>query len=1050
MLTNECVLGNNNFIVYKSSAGSGKTYTLVREYIALALKEKRPDALKHILAITFTNKAAAEMKERIVSTLHDFSIGNPQGAAALMFSDLADKNKILSQELQQRAQAALDFILHHYSDFAVSTIDKFNHKIIRTFAFDLKLPVNFDLETDTEAMMQQAVDELLAQSGKNEILTHVLLAYIEDLLQDEKSWNIGKELVQFGHQLFNEDIAQKIDAIKILSLEDFLNINKKLNAFLYAFKLQVTTIGNDALVLLKANNIEHSNLAGGAVAGIGKYFTYLANYREDKLQASNSVKKNFESGKLTSGKASAQEKIVIENISNELTHLFYKIEKLLEDQYEKYKIYKLIKTNIFSVAVLNELEKIIIELKLKNNILFISEFNKIISKAIANEPAPYIYERLGERYRHFLIDEFQDTSMMQWRNLLPLIHNALSQGFFNMIVGDTKQSIYRWRNGEVEQFVQLPEIYSKEEKTSELLELENTLVNNYQSEILKVNFRSKENIVNFNNSFFEHLCDHLPYDFSNIYKNGQQEIAKNKKGGSVNIGIFQGEGYERNDWMLNRVSENVELCLERGYKKKDIAIITRGNADGAQIAAFLMDKGIDVISKESLLLNSSAEVRFIVELVKFIDNTSNEICIAAIKYYLIHHLNFHCNAINHKNSYTSLISIFKENGVEFSIEYFKSLPLFELCTELSILFGLNQQPNAYMKFFLDQIFAFGLHRNSIAAFLQWWEIKKDKFSIIVPDGVDAVNVMTIHKSKGLQFPIVILPYADLSIITRGIKHWSSIHEPEFPELNYALLNHGELMKQTYFETIYAEEEKKIILDQLNMMYVAFTRAENHLFILSGSRKNSMHQYIQQFVEKQSFETIELKGINYLSVGMITELNHQTISVEQKQTEQWPTENKSWKSLLKTSGFMSIHEENKKQLQYGSLVHQILSEVNHSSDLDNVIMKYSNKIEQQNFNFNEIKQKLYRVIQLDALHPYFSGSYTLKKEASILDAKGQILRPDLIAINENSVSIIDYKTGEPRAEYAEQLAGYSDLLSQMGYSVKERLIVYVDAENIISI
>jgi ATP-dependent exoDNAse (exonuclease V) beta subunit len=1050
LLTNQYVLENKNFTVYKSSAGSGKTYTLVREYIALALKYKRPDDLKHILAITFTNKAAAEMKERIVSTLHAFCSGEPKGAAALMFEDLAISNKVSKQELQQRAQAALDFILHHYSDFAVSTIDKFNHKIIRSFAFDLRLPVNFELETDIEDVLQNAVDELLEQSGKNETLTKVLLAYIEDLLQDEKSWNIGKELMDFGHQLFNEDIAQKIDALKSLDLEGFLSINKKLNTFMHGFKEQVTVIGNQAIDLLETNNVDHSNLAGGASAGIGKYFTYLSGFRDDKLQASNTVKKNFESGKLTAGKASGQEKMVIENMTNELVNLFHKSEKILEEQFEKYKLYKLIKANLFSVAVLNEMEKIVLELKQKNNILFISEFNKIISDAIANEPAPYIYERLGERYRHFLIDEFQDTSIMQWRNILPLVHNSLSQGFFNMIVGDAKQSIYRWRNGEVEQFVKLPDVFSKEDKSMLLVEQEQSLKSNHHPKVLETNFRSKVNIINFNNSFFEYLRNATAHDFSDIYNQAGQKVAANKEGGSVNICQFDGERADRDQWTMDRVIDAVKLCLAKGYHKKDIAIITRGNADGANVAAQLMEQNIDVISKESLLLNTSAEVRFIIELLKFIDNSANEICIASIRYFLIQHQNFKNSLNNTSNTSSNLYAFFKENEIDFSTHYLKSLPLFELVIELSIMFDLNAEPNAYLKFFMDQIFGFGQHTSSISDLLTWWDNKQHKFSIVVPDGVDAVNVMTIHKSKGLQFPIVIIPYADLTINTKGIKHWTALDEPDFPELKYALLNHGELLSDTSFANIHEEEGRKIILDQLNMLYVAFTRPEEHLFIISANRRNSMHPYINQFVEKQQYNTQIINGVNYFSLGIIDEVHVKNAEIVEAQSVQWFPENKSWKDSLKVSGYNLKDDLHQAQLTYGNMIHFLLAEINHPNEINLILEKYEINIAQSLLDKEVLKNKLLGVFKLPAIQPYFDGSYLLKKEASILNDQGELMRPDLIAIKDKTAAIIDYKTGEPRTTYAEQLAGYSALLNQMGYDVKTRLIVYVDNEEVESV
>ncbi len=1037
-----------NFTVYKSSAGSGKTYTLVREYLSLALKYKHADDLKHILAITFTNKAAAEMKERIVSMLHAFSTGNLSGSAAQMFADIQSVNQVSAAELQSKAQASLNYILHHYSDFAVSTIDKFNHKIIRSFAFDLKLPVNFDLETDINGVLQEAVDELLAQSGKNEKLTKVLITYIEDLLEDEKSWNISKELMQFGKQLFNEDIAKKIDALKSLDLETFLQINKKINAYNESYKQGMMALGKDGLDLIVANSIEHSELAGGERSGIGKFFTYLHEFRVDKLNASDSVRKSFSNKKFAAQKKMPAAKIqLIDSLALDFTAIFNRYEKLFDANHERFLIYRLIKSNLFSVAVLNELEKIVVEQKERKNILFISEFNKIISDAIANEPAPYIYEKLGERYRHFLIDEFQDTSVMQWRNLLPLVHNSLSQGFFNMIVGDTKQSIYRWRNGEVEQFASLPEVFSTEEKSVTLLEQEESLVHNYDYKNLAFNFRSKENIIRFNNDFFQHLSVSGKFNFSRIYSDSVQLVADDKDGGSVHIGIFDDDKSLLHDWMLDRVFDIVQLCLKKNYSRKDIAIITRSNHDGAAIAAFLMDKQVDVISKESLLLGSSAEVRFIIELIRFIDNPSNQVSIAAIRYYLIQHLNYAATDAHEQNHAAALLEFLKTNHTDFYIDYFRSLPLFELCTELSVQFGLSKTPNVYLKFFLDHIFAFGQHHSAPADLLVWWENKGQNLSIIVPDGVDAVNVMTIHKSKGLQFPIVILPYADLHIKNSGIKHWCGINEPAFPELKYALLNHGTAMESTPYAAVYQKEAEKIMLDQLNMLYVAFTRPEDHLFVLSGNRQNSMHTHIAGYIEKSNMPLIELAGHHYYSNGELHEAKRKSDTHAQQPANTIASDNTTWRTLLKTSGFNTHNKEQEAQLQYGSMIHTLLSYINHPSDIDKVIDKHRSTIEKQALDVNEIKNKLAAVFSLHELNNYFDGSYTIKKEASILNKQGELLRPDVVAVKGDTAVIIDYKTGEPRTAYAEQLSSYAALIAAMGYKVERQLIVYVDTPEI---
>jgi ATP-dependent exoDNAse (exonuclease V) beta subunit len=654
---------------------------------------------------------------------------------------------------------------------------------------------------------------------------------------------------------------------------------------------------------------------------------------------------------------------------------------------------------------------------------------------------------LGERYKHFLIDEFQDTSVMQWRNLLPLIHNSLSQGFFNMIVGDTKQSIYRWRNGEVEQFAALPAIYATEEKSDMLLEQEQSLISNYHPQNLITNFRSKEKIIQFNNHFFDFLSKATNHDFSRIYSDAAQLVAKNKEGGSVNIAMFAGEKHDMNDWMLNAVYNNVNRCLEHGYQKKDIAIITRSNYDGAAIAAHLMDFGIDVISKDSLLIGSSAEVRAIIEILRFMDNTANEISIAALRYFFVHHYQFTVAAGQEDNHAASLLNFFKANGIEFYLDYFRSLPLFELCTELAVLFGLNKTPNVYLKFFLDHIFAFGQHHSSPADLLHWWENKGQGLSIIVPDGVDAINIMTIHKSKGLQFPVVILPYADLFIKRTGIKHWCNIDEPEFPELKYALMNHSAGMEATPYAPIYNRESEKIILDQLNMLYVAFTRPEEHLFILSGSRQNGMHTYIEKYVTQHTMQVKEWNGVTYHCTGDMGMLPHQQEKAHETHVHEHNCENTAWRSLLKTSGYQVNNKEQDAQLMYGNLMHILLSEITHPNEVDIIIAKHEKTIQQHQLKSADISHKLKGVFGLEALRNYFDGSYIIKKETSVLNSNGTLLRPDMVAIKDNTAVIIDYKTGEPRIEYTEQLSSYAAVISQMGYAIEKRMIVYVDKPEI---
>jgi ATP-dependent exoDNAse (exonuclease V) beta subunit len=734
-----------NFTVYKSSAGSGKTYTLVKEYLSIALQCEKPSQLRHILAITFTNKAAAEMKDRIISTLYEFASGN-LGKSQTMFDKIAAEYGIEKNVLVQRSQQSLSYILHHYSDFAVSTIDKFNHKIIRAFAFDLKLPVNFEIEIDTEKVLNAAVDLLLEQAGQNEQLTQLLVNFLDERLDEEKGWNIHKELVKFGSQLFNDNNNEKIDALKSISLNQFYELNKEFTKHIQVFKQTVVNYGAELLQIVSLTGVDIEYFAGGK-NGIVKYMQYLQQFEIAKLEPTPTVQKYFSGDKLYAGKASASDQSSINHVAPQLVNLYNKATSYIEKNKDNFKLYYLVKANLYSLALLNELEKQVIDIKQNEGIILISEFNKIISNAIANEPAPYIYERLGERYHQFLIDEFQDTSVLQWHNMLPLVDNALSQGYFCMIVGDGKQSIYRWRNGEVEQFAQLPKIFSKAEKTKLLLQREGTLERNYDEKFLENNFRSKKEIVEFNNHFFEYLTalKELP-DCSSIYNKHVQQFDAKNMGGSVNMQFFEGASDERSDWMLTNILEKILLFKSQHYELNDIAILTRGNNEAAVITEFLLANDVEIISKESLLLSSSAEVQFMVAVLKFLLHHQDEISICAMILYLQQYKHLNAGVVD-GYSQKHLIDFFKANNINFSVETLILLPLYEMVEKIAMIFKLNEKKSPYLLFFKEQVFQFSLKDNNLSNFIDWWQEKENKLSITLPDGMKGINMLTIHKSK---------------------------------------------------------------------------------------------------------------------------------------------------------------------------------------------------------------------------------------------------------------------------------------------------------------
>ncbi len=625
---------DKNFTIYKSSAGSGKTFTLVKEYLALALSDESqsPRAYRHILAITFTNKAAAEMKERVVKALKELSLDDYaalSGTAQTLLKELKKhpklniRKQIDDETIRKRANNVLKEILHNYSDFAIGTIDSFVHRIVRSFAFDLKIPMSFELEMNDDELLNKAIDLLLTKVGTDESLTRALIEFTESKTDDEKSWHIENDLKYFAKNLLNEEGAVHIEKLRELSIDDFFKIKETIQTEIKKFEAAISKCGKEALKTISDSGIEHEKFAGGA-NGIGKYFTYLSEVRSDKLEPSKTIQKNIDTDNWYAGKASASDKDSIDAIKQKLIDYYNEALVYIEKNLQEFILFRLINTTIYSVAVLNEIEKLLNEYKAQNNILHISEFNKLIAKIVLNEPTPFIYERIGEKYNNYLIDEFQDTSVLQFQNLLPLIDNSLANGHFTMLVGDGKQAIYRWRGGEVEQFSMLPEIFSHQDNPL-ILEREQALKRNHNPQVLNQNYRSKREIIEFNNSIFRTLSDKLNPRFKTIYDTLEQGFNPENRGGFVQVEFLDGEKEEFQNRNLECAHRIINELLQDGYQLKDIAILVRRNTDGSLVANYLSNFGIEVISSDSLLLSNSADVNFIYSLFKFLDNTADPI-----------------------------------------------------------------------------------------------------------------------------------------------------------------------------------------------------------------------------------------------------------------------------------------------------------------------------------------------------------------------------------------------------------------------------------------
>lgn len=1058
---------DKNFTVYKSSAGSGKTFTLVKEYLALALNDESnpPQAYRHILAITFTNKAAAEMKERIVKALKELSeedYSQLSGGTKTLLQILKEhpalnaKQKLDEDTIRKRAQRILTAILHNYSDFAIGTIDAFVHKVVRTFAFDLKIPMSFDIEMDDEKLLGEAIDLLIAQIGSDERLTKALIEFTESKTDDEKSWHIESDLMKFAKNLLNEEGAVYIDRLRDLGVDDFFKIKETLFAEIKNFEKKVKELSDKAMLLIKNSGLTSKQFYQGD-RGIAGYFAKISDGRMDTLAPNSYVMATAGEDKWAAGKISKEESAAIENVKSALLDCFNEIQIVKEKGYSDYLVFQLINKNIYSLAVLNEIEKLLNEYKAQNNVLHISEFNKMIAKIVLNEPIPFIYERLGERYNNYLIDEFQDTSVLQFQNLLPLIDNSLASGHFTMLVGDGKQAIYRWRGGEVEQFALLPEVFAHNNNPL-ILEREDALKRNHNPQVLNKNFRSKREIIEFNNSLFRTLSAKLSPRYQTIYDKLEQEFNPDNSGGYVQVEFL---GNEENSWReqnLKRTHEIILKLLEDNYKLKDIAVLVRKNTDGSEIANYLTEQNIPVISSDSLLLCNSREVGFLHSILKFLANNNDDIVHAEIMEYLLangylKHTGID-ELIKEKNA-SGLLALLKTVVKEFSVIQLSKMALYELMEELIRLFGLNKVPNAYIQFYLDEVLNYSIKKNNnLNDFIEYWEEKKMKASLVIPNGMNAVSIMTIHRSKGLEFPVVILPFLNGKVKNGKDNLWIDIENDKLPNLPSALVPSSASLKDTVYADLYEDEKSKSLLDSLNVLYVGLTRPEERMYILAdtpgkvpgnmGKMSDMLAFYYQEKGDWKDTETLYSFG---------EECAHLEKHQAQPQSNyQLKTFNSNrWREGIKMraaapSIWNTTMAETKKD--YGVMVHTALARIKSTNDIHLALQGMLGEGLINKEEYEHLLITIQKIVNLPQLQNYFREGLQVKNEAEVITLSGELFRPDRVVIQGKNAVIIDYKTGEENSKHKKQIMEYGDLLNQMGFQVTERLLVYIEKEKVV--
>jgi len=1042
-----------SFTVYRSSAGSGKTYTLVKEYLKIALGKPEHDAYKTILAITFTNKAANEMKERIVETLGSFSSDDKlTGTPQFMMTDLKSELKLTEPKIRKKAASVLRHLLHHYSDFSVLTIDKFVHRIVRTFAHDLDIPLNFEVELDANTLLQKAIDILIAGIGENAELTQALVDFTESKANDERSWHIEGDLFQFATGLLREDGHLFMEKIKYIDLKEFFRIRDALQEQIDEFESTIADIGKSALELIDTTQIPFAAFAQGT-RGLPSYFGKLARMDHKGLEPGVTIQKVMNGGKKHSGKATELDIVNIESIWPQLQQCYNDALDYLDKNAATFHIHRLINKNIYALAVLNELEKIVLEYKKENNVLHISEFNRMIAEIVYNEPAAFIYERLGDKYLHYLIDEFQDTSVLQWQNLLPLIDNSLASGHFNLVVGDGKQSIYRWRGGEVEQFASLPKI-SGVKQTPEIQFRQEALNRNYEEKKLQQNFRSKAEVVRFNNYFFRELANDLHDDWKSIYEGLEQQYNPKNTGGYVSIeAIESGAEKTYQEAVLDRTLAIIKEAGQDGYPYEDITVLCRRNSEASMIANFLLQNQVPVVSSESLILSNSPKVRFVIAFMRYLCDSKNKSLQSSL---LIHarqmglleeEIHRYLKFINARESKFSVDKFFHTQGYSFFVERLIQLPVYEIVEEVIRIFHHERQADPYLAFLLEFAYTFSSKKNNnLAEFLEFWQERMNKLSIVVPEGTTAIRIMTVHKSKGLEFPVVIYPFAKWDGKPGQDNLWIDMEEGSL-NLQSALIPTEKSLANTAYGAYYEEEDNKTKLDNLNVTYVAFTRPSDRLFVLMEKSKDGFRQ--REFNLLTDSDEWEADESAYRSGLLVKRAEIEAKPLEHTSRSLKKMISQDWREKLAVSlqaGDVWDTDSADNPFHLGSLVRTAFRGMKTAADLHDAIedMVLDGMVQEDEADM--LAQKLNTLVHLPQLVPFFEKGNAIKIKEELLLANGSAYAPERIVLSESSANILELRaTQKGKRKENRELQACVEALKSMGLSNVQIQTLYMEEE-----
>lgn len=1039
------------YTVINASAGSGKTYTLVQRLLMICLKyPAQHTTIRNILALTFTNKAANEMKERILSWLGKFASDQYENNADLIGIHQELENQgihVTLQDLHERSKKLLDYILHHYSILNIGTIDKFNSRLVRSFSYELGLAKNFNLEIQSEPFLIEAVDQMLDKIGDDEDLSETLMDYVNYGLDNEKRTNLNKTLYDSAKRFVNDIHYEHLKNNQNFNEEHYRNSTLKLRNEIKKLQQESVSLAEKSLMLIQKQGLENADFAGGGKVCIQYFFDGFLRTGEPKLFdcEEDELKRIEKYREGASKKGKVKEHLIFEI----LDQLIENRQKIIENFIAVQKKKKILSA-LLPLKVHQDIQKELNEIEEENDVVLLSKFNILIHENLKNEPSEFIYEKVGTQFQHYFFDEFQDTSLLQWQNLLPLRNHSLSaEGTSFTLVGDPKQSIYRFRGGDSQLMM---DIINHNEETPHPAKVIN----------LKENWRSAKNIVRFNNELYQFISKNLKEEHRDIFGKDAWQTAKSEMTGRVKVHLIENDIKDTfyQDTAL-KMQQDIQECLNHGFSFSDITILCRNNLDifnysqklgSIKVTKDGMETNIKTISESGLTLDISHTLNAVVHFLRWEATPNNHQFLVMMMYYLnvlgrIEIKDFTAEILNilTLSSRAEMISYIAERyRLKLIQDGMPRLNLYNYVEFFVKEFSVEKKETDFVFNFLEILY--GFTQNSGAGmkdFIRFWDEEAHKKTIQASENIDAVQIMTIHKAKGLEFPVVLLSMENKTkdsaftewFATQEITGVSSVNMDQFGG-NLGIYD-GEI--QNFNEA----NSYRNCIDRLCLQYVATTRPVEQLILYIQKPKKTNYLEIYDFITENN--TSGSDEFDFFDTDSEILLKKSEKKKQAFRTEQIKSFNKGIpaKSSVKIATPSRNYQHRNENVRKGIFLHEILSKINTAKEVEKVLGKY---VLDGVITREEEAELRHSVLSIMAKYPdYFDENLQVMNEREIMINENgitEIYRPDRILNTKNGYIIIDFKTGKAEPKHQKQIEMYTAVLEKLDRKVISANLIYL--------